>query len=72
MSACGPMLVPAEAAGTNTPNLLVGSGKSGNLYLLNMTNLGGYNTNGNNNQIVQYVAWADGGDLEFAGVFQSS
>ena len=50
------MLVPAEAAGTNTPNLLIGSGKSGNIYLLNMTNLGDYNTDGNNNQIVQSVA----------------
>ena len=50
LASSGPMLLP-DQPGAN-PHLLVGSGKSGTLYLVNRDNMGHYNAN-NDNQIVQ-------------------
>jgi hypothetical protein len=58
----GVTLLPAQS-GTSTPNLLITSGKEGDIYLLNQENLGGYNAV-NNDQIVQYIPGALG---EFYG-----
>ena len=41
----GVTVLPTQTAGAN-PHLLVQTGKSGTLYLLNRDNLGGYNTSG--------------------------
>jgi hypothetical protein len=50
LASSGPMLLP-DQSGAN-PHLLVGSGKTGTLYLINRDNMGQYNAN-NDNQIVQ-------------------
>ena len=56
LGSCGPMLVPAEAASPGLPQLIVAVGKAGTFYLVNQTNMGKYNTGGNDSQIVQSVA----------------
>lgn len=58
----GVTLLPTQS-GTSTPDLLITSGKEGDIYLLNEDNLGGYN-GVNNNQAVQYIPSALG---EFYG-----
>ncbi len=56
LGACGPMLVPDEAASTNHPQTsIVGTGKSGTIYLVDRDSMGNYNMNGSDNQIVQSV-----------------
>jgi hypothetical protein len=50
LGSAGPLLLP-DQTGPN-PRLLTGAGKSGTAYLINRDNMGGYNTN-NDNQIVQ-------------------
>src|ERR1700690_239205 len=37
-----PLLLPASAGSTAHPNLLVGSGKQGRIYLIDRNNMGGY------------------------------
>ncbi|HEY3862264.1 MAG TPA: LamG-like jellyroll fold domain-containing protein [Verrucomicrobiae bacterium] len=54
LAACGPMLVPPEAAGT--ASLIVGTGKAGTIYLLNRDNMGHFNNGASDSQIVQSVA----------------
>lgn len=44
----GVMLIPPDEAGTAGKSLLVQAGKEGTIYLLDTTNLGGYNTETNN------------------------
>jgi hypothetical protein len=58
----GVTLLPAQSS-TSTPDLLITSGKEGDIYLLNQKNLGGYN-GVNNSQAVQYISSALG---EFYG-----
>jgi uncharacterized repeat protein (TIGR03806 family) len=62
LAACGPVLLPDSVGSTNHPHLLVGTGKSGTLYLLDRDNMGRYNgtdgVNGNDSQIVQSVIGA--------------
>jgi hypothetical protein len=53
----GLMIVPTQTSGSY-PYLLVQAGKSGEVYLLNRQNLGGYNTAGD--QVVQELPWAVG------------
>ena len=53
----GVMLIPTQTTGSY-PYLLVQAGKSGELYLLNRQNLGGYNTAGD--QVVQELPYAVG------------
>ena len=55
----GPVLLPDDTGSTTHPHLMVGSGKDGNLYLVDRDNLGQYNST-NNNQIVQEVPGALG------------
>jgi hypothetical protein len=57
----GPILLPTQT-GSSTPDLLVTSGKAGNIYLINRDNLGMYNPT-NNSQIVQYIPAALSGEL---------
>jgi hypothetical protein len=52
----GPILLPTQT-GSSTPDLLVTSGKDEDIYLINRDNMGGNNSN-NNNQIVQYIPTA--------------
>jgi hypothetical protein len=53
LSSVGPVLLPDQSVGT--PHLLVGSGKTEEIYLLNRDNMGKYVANGNNSQIAQYL-----------------
>lgn len=57
----GVTLLPTQT-GSTTPNLLVTSGKAGNIYLLNRDNLGLYNPT-DNSQIVQYLPAALSGEF---------
>jgi hypothetical protein len=54
----GLTLLPQQTTGS-FPNLMVTAGKRGDIYLLNMNDLGGYNTT-NNDQIPQYLPGALG------------
>ncbi len=56
----GVTLLPTQ--GSNTPNLLVTSGKDADIYLINRDNLGLYNPT-NNDQIPQYLPTALSGEL---------
>ncbi len=67
MGSGGVTLLPTQT-GSSTPNLLVTSGKAGNIYLLNRDNLGLYNPT-NNNQITQYLPAALGGEFFGAPVY---
>ncbi len=58
----GITILPTQS-NTSTPDLLITSGKEGDIYLLNQSNLGGYN-GVNNSQAVQYISSALG---EFYG-----
>ena len=55
----GLLLLPEQTKGPYT-HLLVQSNKSGDIYLVNRDNMGGYNS-ANNDQIVQYLPAADTG-----------
>ena len=57
----GVTLLPTQV-GSNTPNLLVTSGKDADIYLVNRDNLGLYNPT-NNDQIPQYLPAALSGEL---------
>jgi autotransporter-associated beta strand protein len=62
LGSCGPVLLPDSVGSTNHPHLLVGTGKSGTVYLLDRDNMGHYNgtdgINGNDNNIVQSIVGA--------------
>jgi hypothetical protein len=47
----GPLLLP-DQTGTSTPHLLVGAGKTGNIYLINRDSMGGFNST---DQVVQEI-----------------
>ncbi|MEO7111692.1 MAG: pyrrolo-quinoline quinone [Polyangiaceae bacterium] len=55
MSSGGLMLLPDSAGSAGHPQLLVGSGKDGHMYLLDRSNLGKFNADGGNGQIVQDI-----------------
>lgn len=61
LGSAGVTLLPTQA-GSNTPNLLVTSGKDADIYLVNRDNLGLYNPT-NNDQIPQYLPAALSGEL---------
>ncbi len=48
----GAVLLPDQSG--NYPHLILGAGKTGNIYLVNRDNMGQYNASGNS-QIVQYI-----------------
>jgi len=57
LGAGGVLIVPNQTSGSY-PHLLVQAGKSGEVYLLNRENLGGYNTSGD--KVVQGLTYAVG------------
>jgi protocatechuate 3,4-dioxygenase beta subunit len=58
----GPLLLPTQEG--SAPNLIVGAGKLGTIYLVNENNMGGYNSNGTGDtQIVQWLPGALGGPM---------
>jgi hypothetical protein len=52
----GAVLLPTQTSGP--PNLLVAAGKTGTIYLVNRDNMGGYNTKGNKDNVVQELPGA--------------
>jgi len=52
-SSVGPTLLPHQAVGPT--HLLIGSGKTEEIYVVNRDNMGKYNATGNNSNIVQYL-----------------
>ena len=58
----GPILLPDVVGSAAHPHLIVGSGKSGKLYLIDRDNMGHFNP-GNDSQIVQTVPSAIGGSF---------
>ena len=59
LGACGPVVLPDSVGSASHPHLLVGTGKSGTLYLVDRDNMGQYNNGGgNNNNIVQSIVGA--------------
>jgi len=56
----GVMLLPNQP-GTTYPHLLLMAGKKGDIYLISRDNMGHWNPNGNDNQIVQSLPNAVGG-----------
>jgi hypothetical protein len=60
----GAMLIPVQT-GAAVPNLAVGAGKDGNLYLVNQQDLGGYRSH-NNSQIVEEIASAFAGHAVYS------
>ena len=67
LGSCGPMLLPTQT-GSSTPNLIVTSGKSNDIYLVNQNSLGEYNPS-NNNQIVQYIPDTLDGEVHGSPLF---
>jgi autotransporter-associated beta strand protein len=59
LGSCGAVLLPDCVGSTNHPHLIVSTGKSGTIYLVDRDNMGHYNgtdgVNGNDSQIVQSV-----------------
>jgi hypothetical protein len=53
----GPVLLPDEVGSTNHPHLILGSGKSGTIYLVDRDNMGHFNA-ANDSQIVQSAVGA--------------
>lgn len=53
LSSSGAILLPDQAVGN--PHLLVGTGKTEEVYLVNRDNMGKFLANGNNSNIVQYL-----------------
>jgi hypothetical protein len=61
LGSAAPILLPTQTS-SNTPDLLVASGKDADIYLINRDGMGGYNPT-DNSQIVQYVPAALAGEL---------
>ncbi|MGC2662412.1 MAG: BACON domain-containing carbohydrate-binding protein [Bryobacteraceae bacterium] len=51
----GLMLLPSSVGSTQHPSLITGAGKEGRLYLLDTSNLGGYNSTNNDANAVQVL-----------------
>lgn len=60
MSSAGLMLLPDSVGSAAHPHLVVGSGKDGHMYLMDRENMGKFNTDGGNGQIVQDIPQATG------------
>ncbi len=62
LGSCGAVLLPDSVGSTNHPHLIVSTGKSGTIYLVDRDNMGHYHgtdgINGNDSQIVQSVIGA--------------
>lgn len=53
LSSTGPVLLPDQSVGPT--HLLVGTGKTEEIYVVNRDNMGKFNATGNNSNIVQYL-----------------
>ena len=67
----GPVLLPDEVGSVVHPHLILGSGKSGTIYLVDRDNMGHYNST-NDNQIVQSVPGAIGASFATAAYFNKT
>jgi hypothetical protein len=67
----GPVLLPDEVGSTNHPHLILGSGKSGTIYLVDRDNMGRYNAT-SDSQIVQSVVSAIGASFATAAYFNKT
>lgn len=70
LGSAGPVILPPQ---TSPPapaqNMLVASGKDADIYLINMNSMGGYSTDGTNDNIVQYIPSALLGELHGAPLY---
>jgi hypothetical protein len=55
LGSCGPILLPSSVGTAAHPNLVLASGKPGVFYLLDGSNMGKYQSGGNNTQILQVL-----------------
>ena len=60
MGSSGVMVLPDSVGSAAHPHLLVGSGKDGHIYLMDTANMGKFNADGGNGQIVQDIPNATG------------
>ena len=74
-----PLLLPASAGSAAHPNLLVGSGKEGRIYLIDRNNMGGYHgdaagdgNSGTDNVVQETVAGAINGSLDTPTFYNGS
>lgn len=67
----GPVLLPDEVGSVAHPHLILGSGKSGTIYLVDRDNMGHYNS-ANDNQIVQSVVSAIGASFATPAYFNKT
>jgi hypothetical protein len=67
----GPVLLPDEVGSANHPHLILGSGKSGTIYLVDRDNMGHYN-GASDSQIVQSVPGAIGASFATAAYFNKA
>jgi hypothetical protein len=70
LGSAGPVILPPQ---TSPPapaeNMLVASGKDADIYLINMNDMGGYSTDGSNDNIVQYIPATLDGELHGAPLY---
>jgi fibronectin type 3 domain-containing protein len=74
-----PLLLPASAGSAAHPNLLVGAGKEGRIYLIDRNNMGGYHgdaggdgNSGTDNVVQETVAGAINGSLDTPTYYNGS
>jgi hypothetical protein len=67
----GPVLLPDEVGSTNHPHLILGSGKSGTIYLVDRDNMGHFNA-ADDSQIVQSVVSAIGASFATPAYFNKT
>jgi hypothetical protein len=67
----GPVLLPDEVGSVAHPHLILGSGKSGTIYLVDRDNMGHYNA-ANDSQIVQSVVSAVGASFATPAYFNKT
>jgi hypothetical protein len=67
----GPVLLPDEVGSALHPHLILGSGKSGTIYLIDRDNMGHYNA-ANDSQIVQSVVSAVGASFATPAYFNKT
>jgi hypothetical protein len=65
-----PILLPASAGTTAHPNLLIGSGKQGTIYVIDRNNMGHFNANSDN--VVQEVTGTFQGSLDTPAFFNNT
>ena len=69
LGSSGPMLLPDSAGNATHPHLIVGCGKNGRIYLIDVASMGHYNS-ANDNQILQNFS-VGGNPISSGGVLSS-